>query len=46
MNLLLGKEEDFFDYLDNLTRKDNLAVISHADLDGLASAVLIKEILK
>ena len=46
MEYLLGKRQDFLDYLNNLKKKDKIAVISHADLDGIASAILIKEILK
>jgi nanoRNase/pAp phosphatase (c-di-AMP/oligoRNAs hydrolase) len=46
MEYLVGNKKIFLDYLDKLDKKDNIAVISHTDLDGVASAVLIDEILK
>jgi single-stranded DNA-specific DHH superfamily exonuclease len=46
MEYLLGRKQDFLDFLDNLNKKDKIAVITHIDLDGIASAILINEILK
>jgi len=46
MKLVSGDKKYFFEFLDSITRRDNLAVISHTDLDGIASAVLITEMLK
>ena len=46
MEYLLGNKQEFLDYLNKLGKKDRIAVFSHADLDGVASAVLIHEILK
>jgi single-stranded DNA-specific DHH superfamily exonuclease len=46
MEYLLGKKEDFLNYLSNLNKKDKIGVITHIDLDGIASAILINEILK
>ena len=46
MEYLVGNKQIFLDYLNNLGKKDRIGVISHADLDGVASAVLINEILK
>ena len=43
---LIGKEKDFYDFLSGITPKDNVAIISHIDLDGITSALLIKEILE
>lgn len=46
MKPLFGKEKDFFDFLDKLQKKDKIAIITHIDLDGIASAILMYEILK
>jgi len=46
MKLLSGNKEYFFGFLDSINERDNVAVVSHTDLDGIASAVLITEILK
>jgi len=43
---LIGKEQDFYDFLDGITKKDKVAIISHTDLDGIASAIFLQEILK
>ena len=45
MKYLIGKEKDFYDFLDGIIPKDNVAIISHIDLDGITSALLVKEIL-
>ncbi len=46
MKFLAGKKEDFINFLNSIDKKDNVAVISHNDLDGIASAILIGEILR
>jgi len=46
MKILSGKKEYFFEFLDNLKKGDRIAILSHNDLDGIASAVIISEILK
>jgi single-stranded DNA-specific DHH superfamily exonuclease len=46
MEYLLGSKKLFYDFLNKLNKKDKIAVITHIDLDGIASAILIKEILK
>jgi single-stranded DNA-specific DHH superfamily exonuclease len=43
---LVGNKQIFLDYLNNLGKKDRIGIISHDDLDGVASAILINEILK
>ncbi|MFA5071690.1 MAG: DHH family phosphoesterase [Candidatus Pacearchaeota archaeon] len=43
---LIGKEQDFYDFLDGITKKDKVAIISHIDLDGISSALFLQEILK
>ncbi len=46
MEFISGSKEYFFDFLDNLKKTDRIAVLSHTDLDGIASAIILKEILK
>jgi single-stranded DNA-specific DHH superfamily exonuclease len=43
---LIGKEQDFYDFLYGITKKDKVAIISHIDLDGISSAIFLQEILK
>jgi nanoRNase/pAp phosphatase (c-di-AMP/oligoRNAs hydrolase) len=45
MEYLSGSKEEFLNYLNKIKKSDNIAVITHTDLDGVASAVLINEIL-
>ena len=46
MEYLKGSKEEFFDFLNSISKKDKVAVLSHTDLDGIASAVFMEEILK
>jgi oligoribonuclease NrnB/cAMP/cGMP phosphodiesterase (DHH superfamily) len=46
MKLLLGKQEDFINFLNSISQKDKIGIISHTDLDGIASAILMQEIIK
>lgn len=46
MELIQGKEEYFFDFLEKLNKKDKIAIITHTDLDGFASAIILKKILE
>jgi nanoRNase/pAp phosphatase (c-di-AMP/oligoRNAs hydrolase) len=43
---LIGKEQDFYDFLDGINKKDKVAIVSHTDLDGISSALFLQEILK
>ncbi len=46
MKFLLGKKADFIDFLNSVNKRDRIAIISHNDLDGLVSVLLVSEILK
>ena len=46
MQYLVGNKQIFLDYINKIEKKDRIGVLSHSDLDGVASAVLINEILK
>jgi len=39
-----GKKEEAIKFIKNLKKQDNLAIISHNDLDGLASAKVLEKI--
>jgi len=45
MKFLAGDEKRFFEFMGNLDEKDKIAIISHIDLDGIASAVLASRII-
>jgi len=46
MKFLVGKKEDFINFLNSVGKKDKVAIISHTDLDGIVSALLMMELLK
>lgn len=41
----VGSEKRFFDFISGLNEKDKIALISHTDLDGIASAKVANEVL-
>lgn len=45
MEYIIGNKEEFYRFLDNI-KDENIAILSHDDLDGIASAVFLKEILE
>lgn len=45
MNFLTGNEKRFFDFFTDMNEKDKIALISHTDLDGIASALEILKII-
>jgi single-stranded DNA-specific DHH superfamily exonuclease len=46
MKFLIGSEKVFTDFLNSIGKKDKIAVISHTDLDGVASVVFLEKILE
>jgi single-stranded DNA-specific DHH superfamily exonuclease len=46
MKIITGRKEDFFNFLENLKETDKIGIITHIDLDGFTSAIIINEILK
>jgi single-stranded DNA-specific DHH superfamily exonuclease len=46
MKFLSGSKKEFLDFLEGISQKDRVAILSHNDLDGIASAVFLEEILK
>jgi len=46
MEYLLGSKEKFWKFVDSIKKEDRIAIVTHNDLDGIASAVFLEEILK
>ena len=46
MEYIKGSKEEFFAFVDEISKRDKVAILSHTDLDGIASAVFLEEILK
>ena len=46
MEFLLGNKKEFDDFLDSIDEDDKIAILTHTDLDGIASAVFLEEIIK
>jgi oligoribonuclease NrnB/cAMP/cGMP phosphodiesterase (DHH superfamily) len=46
MNFLIGQEKSFWNFVDSINKEDKIAIITHTDLDGIASCVFLEEILK
>lgn len=46
MNLEMGNEKRFLDFIQNLKEEDRIALISHTDLDGIAAAKVANEVIE
>jgi len=46
MEYLLGTKKDFFEFVNSLNSDDKIGILSHTDLDGLASAVFLEKIFE
>jgi len=46
MNYEIGSKETFFEFLDSIGLYDKVAVLTHNDLDGLASGLFLEKILE
>ncbi len=46
INYLVGSRENFFDFISKITPEDKIQILTHVDLDGIASAIFLGEILK
>ncbi len=42
---LIGTKQEFYDFVSSIHKNEKIAVISHTDLDGISSAIFLKEIL-
>ncbi len=45
MKYLLGSKQDFWKFVDAISEEDKVGIITHTDLDGIASAIFLEEIL-
>jgi single-stranded DNA-specific DHH superfamily exonuclease len=45
INFLAGSEKRFFDFISSFNDKDKIFLVSHTDLDGIASAKVINEVV-
>jgi len=46
MEYLIGSKEEFFDFIEHISNEDKIAILTHNDLDGIASAVFLEKILE
>jgi nanoRNase/pAp phosphatase (c-di-AMP/oligoRNAs hydrolase) len=46
MEYLVGTNEEFFEFVSNINDDDRVAILTHTDLDGLASGIFLEEILE
>jgi len=43
---LLGKPEDFHNFVNSIEREDKIGIVTHTDVDGLISGIFLEKILK
>jgi len=46
MDYLIGSKKEFLDFVDSIKAEDKIGILTHTDLDGLASAVFLEKILE
>ena len=46
LNFLAGSEKSFFNFMSETNEKEKIALISHTDLDGLAAARVVNEVVQ
>lgn len=46
MKYLTGSPDEFYKFVDGISKEDKIGVITHIDLDGVASAVFLEKILE
>jgi len=46
MKYLLGSEKDFHDFVDSISESDRVGVVTHTDVDGIASGIFLQKILE
>lgn len=45
MEFLIGNEKEFFNFVNSINSKDKVVILTHTDLDGIASGVFLEKIL-
>jgi len=43
---VLGSEKMFYDFVDSISKKDKIGIVTHTDLDGIASGIFLQKILE
>jgi len=46
MKYLIGSKENFWKFIENINENDKVGILTHTDLDGVASAVMLTKILE
>ncbi len=46
MKFLRGSKKEFFEFVNLINEDDKIGILTHTDLDGIASGIFLKEILK
>ncbi len=46
MKYLLGSEKEFYDFVNSISRKDKIGIVTHTDVDGLVSGIFLNKILE
>jgi len=46
MKFLIGNEQVFLGFLDSIKKEDKIAILTHTDLDGIASSIFLEKILE
>jgi len=46
MEYLIGNKQLFIDFLNNIKKEDKIAILTHDDLDGIASSIFLEKILE
>ena len=45
MEFLIGSEKQFIEFMSNLEAKDKIALVSHNDVDGICSALIVSNVV-
>ena len=46
MEFLTGSKQEFLNFLNSIDKEDNVAILTHIDLDGITSGIFLEDILK
>src|SRR3989344_6756786 len=46
MEFIIGSKKEFLDFLNAINNRDRVGILTHNDLDGIASAIFLQKILE
>ncbi len=46
VDYIVGSKKEFYDFVNLITHRDRVAIVTHIDLDGLASGIFLEKILE